>query len=81
MSNEFRLPAGGRIDRDRPLDFHFDGTGYTGYTGDTLASALLAGGVHRVSRGIRSQRPRGILSAGVEEPNALVQMEFPFPEP
>ncbi|MGH3438785.1 MAG: 2Fe-2S iron-sulfur cluster-binding protein, partial [Sciscionella sp.] len=81
MSNEFRLPAGGRIDRDRPLEFHFDGTRYTGYAGDTLASALLAGDIHRVSRGIRSQRPRGILSAGVEEPNALVQMEFPFPEP
>lgn len=81
MSNEFRLTAGGRIDRQRPVRFRFDGTDYAGYAGDTLASALLAAGMHQVSRGIRSGRPRGIMTAGIEEPNALVQVEAPFDEP
>ena len=81
MTNEFRLAAGGRIDRDRPLRFRFDGRDYTGYAGDTLASALLANGVHQVATSIKHGRPRGIMAAGVEEPNALVQIEKPFPEP
>ncbi|HWS34620.1 MAG TPA: 2Fe-2S iron-sulfur cluster-binding protein [Actinoplanes sp.] len=63
------------------LRFTFDGHEYQGRTGDTLASALLANGVHTVSSGIRTGRPRGIVSAGVEEPNAIVQIEEPFPEP
>ncbi|MFF5287878.1 2Fe-2S iron-sulfur cluster-binding protein [Paractinoplanes globisporus] len=78
---EFRTDRGGLVDRSRPLRFRFDGRDYTGYEGDTLASALLANGVHRTGASIRLGRPRGIFSAGVEEPNALVQIEEPFPEP
>ncbi|HET9172940.1 MAG TPA: 2Fe-2S iron-sulfur cluster-binding protein [Actinospica sp.] len=77
----FRLPSGGRIDRTRTLTFTFDGTEYIGHPGDTLASALLANGVHHVATGIKYGRPRGIVSAGGEEPSALVQIEAPFPEP
>ncbi|WP_405727303.1 sarcosine oxidase subunit delta [Streptomyces sp. NBC_01537] len=77
----FRLTTGGRVDRGRPLAFTFDGTSYTGYAGDTLASALLANGVIRTGTSIKLGRPRGIFSAGVEEPNAVIQIEEPFPEP
>ncbi len=70
----FRLPEGGRIDRGTPVNFSFNGTSYQGYAGDTLASALLANGVHLVGRGFKYHRPRGIVSAGAEEPNALVQL-------
>jgi sarcosine oxidase subunit alpha len=72
MDTSFRLPAGGRIDRGRPLRFSFDGRSYVGHAGDTLASALLANGVHLVGRSFKYHRPRGILSAGADEPNALV---------
>ncbi|MEU6544827.1 sarcosine oxidase subunit delta [Streptomyces sp. NPDC046859] len=71
----------GRTDRGTPLTFTFDGTVYQGFRGDTLASALLANGVIRTGTSIKLGRPRGIFSAGVEEPNALVQIEEPFPEP
>jgi sarcosine oxidase subunit alpha len=54
------------------LNFTFDGRHYTGFHGDTLASALLANGVHLVGRSFKYHRPRGIFSAGAEEPNALV---------
>ena len=67
-----RAPGGGRIDRSRPLRFTFDGIAYSGFAGDTLASALLANGVHLVGRSFKYHRPRGILAAGSEEPNALV---------
>jgi sarcosine oxidase subunit alpha len=67
-----RLETGGRIDRTRPLRFEFDGRTLAGYAGDTLASALLANGVHLVGRSFKYHRPRGIFSAGAEEPNALV---------
>ena len=70
----FRLPAGGRIDRDRPIGFSFDGERYAGYAGDTLASALLANGVRLVGRSFKYHRPRGVVADGVEEPNALVQL-------
>lgn len=80
-SQPHRLPDRGRVDRARPLDFVFDGTPLTGYRGDTLASALLANGVHRTGRSVRLGRPRGIHTAGSEEPCALVQVESPFPEP
>jgi sarcosine oxidase subunit alpha len=76
-----RHPALGRIDRGKPLRFRFDGQDYQGYQGDTLASALLASGVHQVATSIRLGRPRGIVSAGSEEPSALIQIEQPFPEP
>ncbi|MEU1785067.1 sarcosine oxidase subunit alpha family protein [Streptomyces sparsogenes] len=77
----YRLPTGGRVDRNTPLTFVFDGAEYQGYRGDTLASALLAAGVVAVATSIKLGRPRGIFSAGVEEPNAVVQIEAPFPEP
>jgi sarcosine oxidase subunit alpha len=69
-----RLATGGRIDRMRPIGFTFDGRRYQGFAGDTLASALLATGVHLVGRSFKYHRPRGIFSAGAEEPNALVQL-------
>ncbi|MFC4499620.1 MULTISPECIES: sarcosine oxidase subunit delta family protein [Streptomyces] len=68
-------------DGNEPLTFTFDGTEYQGYKGDTLASALLANGVIQTGTSIKLGRPRGIFSAGVEEPNAVVQIEAPFPEP
>ncbi|MER5177603.1 sarcosine oxidase subunit alpha family protein [Streptomyces sp. NPDC002896] len=77
----FRLPTGGRVHRNEPLTFVFDGTPYEGHRGDTLASALLANGVIQTGTSIRLGRPRGIFSAGVEEPNAVIQIEAPFPEP
>ncbi len=69
-----RLAEGGRIDRDHSLDFTFNGRRYTGHAGDTLASALLANEIALVGRSFKYHRPRGILSAGAEEPNALVQL-------
>jgi sarcosine oxidase subunit alpha len=69
-----RLSAGGQIDRRKALTFRFDGKSYTGFAGDTLASALLANGVKLVGRSFKYHRPRGILSAGSEEPNALVEL-------
>src|ERR1700722_7170191 len=72
MSQPFRLASGGSIDRLRPLAFRFDGLLYQGYPGDTLASALLRNGIHLVGRSFKYHRPRGILAAGSEEPNALV---------
>ncbi|MBB5374511.1 sarcosine oxidase subunit alpha family protein [Acidocella aromatica] len=72
MTQPYRLSTGGRIDRSRTLTFSFDGKHYTGHPGDTLASALLANGVHLVGRSFKYHRPRGILTAGGEEPNALV---------
>ncbi|HXN03869.1 MAG TPA: 2Fe-2S iron-sulfur cluster-binding protein, partial [Candidatus Acidoferrum sp.] len=69
-----RLASGGRIDRTRPIHFTFDGIRYGGYDGDTLASALLANDVAVIARSVTFGRPRGIFSAGVEEPNALVQV-------
>ena len=70
-----RLDSGGRIDRSEPLGFTFDGRHYRGFAGDTLASALLANGVHLVGRSFKYHRPRGIMTAGAEEPSALVQLE------
>jgi heterotetrameric sarcosine oxidase alpha subunit len=69
-----RLASGGLIDRSQPLDFIFDGETMSGYAGDTLASALIANGVRLVGRSFKYHRPRGILTAGSEEPNALVEL-------
>jgi len=69
-----RLASGGRIDRTRPVYFTFNGIRYSGYEGDTLASALLANDVAVVARSVTYGRSRGIFTAGVEEPNALVQI-------
>ncbi len=66
--------AGARIDATRLLHFSFDGRSYSGHPGDTLASALLAAGVLRIGRSFKYGRPRGIIGAGAEEPNALVQV-------
>ncbi|MCP8937676.1 sarcosine oxidase subunit alpha family protein [Alsobacter sp. SYSU M60028] len=70
----FRLPAGGLIDRSTEIRFSFDGRSYAGHPGDTLASALLANGVRLVGRSFKYHRPRGLLSAGPEEPNGLVEL-------
>ena len=67
-----RLPKGGHIDRTCPLTFHWDGTPMSGYAGDTLASALMANGEQILGRSFKYHRPRGIMSAGVEESGALV---------
>ncbi|NEA61389.1 sarcosine oxidase subunit delta family protein [Streptomyces sp. SID12488] len=80
-SQPFRHPTRGRINRNTPLTFTFDGTEHQGYEGDTLASALLANGIIQTGTSIKLGRPRGIFSAGVEEPNAVIQIEAPFPEP
>jgi sarcosine oxidase subunit alpha len=69
-----RLNSGGRIDRSRAVSFSFDGRLYSGFAGDTLASALLANGVRLVGRSFKYHRPRGIVTAGAEEPNALIQL-------
>jgi sarcosine oxidase subunit alpha len=74
LRNRFRLAEGGQIDRGAPVNFRFNGTAYQGYRGDTLASALLANGVRVVARSFKFHRPRGILSAGEEEPCALVEV-------
>ncbi len=71
MTNH-RIAGKGRVDHGRPVHFTFNGTRYEGFQGDTLASALLANGVHLVGRSFKYHRPRGILAAGSEEPNALV---------
>jgi heterotetrameric sarcosine oxidase alpha subunit len=69
-----RLKAGGQIDRDTKLSFRFDGKHYKGHPGDTLASALLANGVRLMGRSFKYHRPRGVLTAGSDEPNALVEL-------
>ena len=69
-----RLSTPALIDRSRPLDFTFDNRRYSGFQGDTLASALVAAGVRLVGRSFKYHRPRGILTAGSEEPNALVEL-------
>jgi len=71
-NGSFRTPSGGRVDRAQRIRFKFDGRTYEGLAGDTLASALLANGVHLTGRSFKYHRPRGILAAGSEEPNALV---------
>ena len=81
MSQPNRTGAGGRIDRARELRFRFDDRQYVGHPGDTLASALLANDVHFVARSFKYHRPRGILAAGGEEPNALVTLRGEVSEP
>jgi sarcosine oxidase subunit alpha len=72
VNADLRILEGGRIDRSRAVHFSFDGRAYTGVAGDTLASALLANGVHLMGRSFKYHRPRGVLASGAEEPNALV---------
>ena len=68
----YRVAGRGRVDHGRPVRFTFDGRSYTGLAGDTLASALLANGVHLMGRSFKYHRPRGVVSAGSDEPNALM---------
>ena len=71
-----RVPnLGSRIDRKAPVRFTFNGRSFSGYAGDTLASALLAAGESLFSRSWKYHRPRGIVTSGIEEPSALVQVE------
>ena len=70
----WRLERGGHIDRTHPIQIHWNGRALQAFAGDTIASALLANGVRIVGRSMKLHRPRGILSAGVEEPNALVTL-------
>ncbi len=71
----YRLANGGRTDRSQPLQFSFDGKSYSGFAGDTLASALLANGETLFGRSFKYHRPRGLLAAGSEEPNALISVD------
>jgi len=66
-----RLSSGGLIDRSIPIEFRFNSKLYSGYHGDTLASALLANEVGFFARSFRYHRPRSVMTAGSEEPNAL----------
>jgi len=75
MSQRFRTEQGGRVDREQEIQFNFNGKPYTGLAGDTLCSALLANGVHMIGRSWKYHRPRGVMSAGAEEPNAIFQLE------
>ena len=74
--SDLRLAAGTCIDRSRPFSFTFDRRVLKGFAGDTVASALLASGIRLVGRSFRLHRPRGILSCGIEEPNALVHVRL-----
>lgn len=69
-----RLATGGLVDRHEAVPFTFDGQSYTGFGGDTLASALMANGVRLLGRSFKYHRPRGLMAAGSEEPNALVEL-------
>lgn len=70
-----RIANGGRVDRAATVNFTFDGKAYRGHVGDSLASALLANGVVLMGRSFKYHRPRGLLGAGAEEPNALVSVD------
>ncbi|MBO3762021.1 sarcosine oxidase subunit alpha [Ciceribacter sp. L1K22] len=74
MSGANRIPGKGRLTPARTARFTFDGTSYTAIEGDTVASALIANGVHLTGRSFKYHRPRGILTAGPEEPNALLDV-------
>lgn len=70
--NKYRVKGRGRVDTSTPVTFTFDGKSYTGFKGDTVASALLANGTHLMGRSFKYHRPRGPVAAGSEEPNALI---------
>jgi heterotetrameric sarcosine oxidase alpha subunit len=74
VTGSYRLLRGGLVDHGARLRFTFDGVGYEGLAGDTLASALLANGIRLVARSFKYHRPRGVWSAGSDEPNALVEL-------
>jgi len=74
VSNQYRQPDGGLIDRSQLIEFRFNGKSYQGYRGDSLAAALLANGVCLTARSFKYHRPRGIIGAGYEEPASLVEL-------
>jgi len=74
MSQNFRLDNIGLINRDKKISFKFNGKNYFGYEGDTLASALIANGVHLVGRSFKYHRPRGFVGSGVDDPYSIVQL-------
>ena len=74
MSKNLRIKASEFIDETSIISFKFNGKTYHGFRGDTLASALLANNIHLVGRSFKYHRPRGIMTAGSEEPNAIVQL-------
>ncbi|MEV7455929.1 sarcosine oxidase subunit alpha family protein [Pseudarthrobacter oxydans] len=78
-SQNARLASGGRIDRTISWRFTVDGEEFTGHPGDTLASALIANGRINAGNSLYEDRPRGIMSAGVEESNAMVKIAARFP--
>jgi sarcosine oxidase subunit alpha len=81
MTAPYRTPAGGRIDRHTEYQFTFAGRTLTGHPGDTLASALLAHGLHHIGSSVKYGRPRGISAAWAEDTSGLVQIDAPFSEP
>ncbi len=74
MNAPNRIPGIGRLSPAKPVHFTFDGKPLVALEGDTLASALLANGIHLVGRSFKYHRPRGILASGPEEPNALMDI-------
>ena len=74
--NARRLQDGGFIDRTKPLNFSFDGRAYTGFEGDTIASALLANGVRILGRSFKYHRPRGLWGAWTDDPNAIANIKL-----
>ena len=74
MTENLRVKASKFIDETTKISFKFNGTTYYGFKGDTLASALISNNVHLVGRSFKYHRPRGIMTAGSEEPNAIVQL-------
>ena len=74
MPQKYRLDKEGYINRKKSISFKFNGKKYFGYEGDTLASALLANGIHLVGRSFKYHRPRGFIGSKEDEPNAKVQL-------
>ncbi len=74
MTKNLRVKSSEFIDETSRISFKFDGKTYYGFKGDTLASALLASNVHLIGRSFKYHRPRGIMTSGSEEPNAIVQV-------
>jgi len=74
MSEYLRVKASNFIDETTKISFKFNGKSYYGFKGDTLASALISNNIHLVGRSFKYHRPRGIMTAGSEEPNAIVQL-------
>lgn len=81
MTQPFRTPTGGRIDRSTPIEFEFDGATYTGCAGDTLASALLANGIRSITTSVILGRPRGVTGSWADDATAQVGIAAPYSEP